>query len=51
MNVSVHKNKATSRCSREFYFQRRDVVDRLDFQRGNVETNVTTFPRGIFSML
>ena len=43
MNAYVHKNRATSRYSRDFYWQCRDVTERLDFQ-------FATFSRGIISM-
>ena len=45
MNVYVHKNRVTSRR----FGQRRDVVERLDFPRRDVESNVATFLRGIIS--
>ena len=52
MNVYVHKNKATSRHSRELYCQCHDVeiqcCDVLEGESFNVVTlgsNVATFPR------
>ena len=45
MNTYVHKNRATSRRSREFYWQRRDVESNVV----TLESNVATLQRGIFS--
>ena len=62
MNVSGSKNRATLRRSgqrrdvpKSFNFnvairgQCRDVTERLDLQRHDVQANVTTFPRGVIS--
>ena len=50
MNVSVHKNRATSQRSRELYCQRRDVeIQRRDVPEGE-SFNIATFQKVKVSM-
>ena len=64
MNVSIHKNKVTSRRSSQRrdvpknvsfetlrrWNQCRDTAEGLDFLCRGVESNVLMFPRGIISI-